>query len=391
MAAVHSATTQARQHATTVRKSAPSAHDVMNGSITSDVKALQRNMTEAWRRFSSDKVAGLADLNACLVTAQKLGCRVARILEGRILGYIGLAYFQLRQPCVTVERYKQAVAIARQTEDRSGETWYLTSLGNTYAMMKSHKLALESYKHALIAGQESADASSQIAVHTNIGRQYHFLGQFDQSIEFLQQALTIAQKHGHVHDQQKLGAELGNLYFDGGHHQHAITYYIQVLDLPRVPKDEATVSNTLLLLGVAYQKLEQWPRSIECGRKAMAIARGLGDSVLCETAGKLITMAQTKMAAAPAANLAAQATAVEEGGAETEQEGQTKRKFTASSDSCSNSSHERSQSEPSILVEPPLQRPRHCESAVEPQEQMQQGPTADQSCGDEAVRSAQVR
>eukprot|EP01047_Picozoa_sp_COSAG01_P108693 COSAG01_NODE_37611_length_501_cov_0.758706_1_plen_118_part_01 len=118
MAAVHSATTQARQHATIVRKSAPSAHDVTNGSITSDVKALQRNMTEAWRRFSSDEVASLAGLNACLATAQKLRCREARILEGRILGYIGLAYYQLRQPSVTVERYKQAIAIARETEDR---------------------------------------------------------------------------------------------------------------------------------------------------------------------------------------------------------------------------------------------------------------------------------
>ena len=197
--------------------------------------------------------------------------------EGTQLGNLGNRYAGLGQTEKAIEHTQQALAIARETGDRSGEGSQLGSLGNRYADLGQTEKAIEHYQQALAIARETGDRSSEGTQLGNLGNSYADLGQTEKAIEHYQQALAIARETG---DRRREGLWLGNLgnsYADLGQTEKAIEHYQQALAIARETGDRSGEGTQLGNLGNSYADLGQTEKAIEHTQQALAIARETGD------------------------------------------------------------------------------------------------------------------
>ena len=213
--------------------------------------------------------------------------------EGTLLGNLGLAYSALQKiapPSAShstavvhsraVDYYQQALAIAREVDDRRAEGMLLGHLADAYRDMvpgaasaetgadatqrrSNLHTAVDTYQRALVIVREAGDRRREGDLLSRLGNAYYALGERDRAIDIYQQALDIARAVG---DRRAEGARLGNLgniYLtrgrtrDPGYVRVAVDLYQQALDIARAVADRRGEGTRLGNLGVAYYALSQ--------------------------------------------------------------------------------------------------------------------------------------
>jgi tetratricopeptide (TPR) repeat protein len=200
-----------------------------------------------------------------------------RSIEGSALGNLGNSYSTLGQTGRAIEHYQQVLAIARETSDRSIEGSALGSLGNSYSTLGQTGRAIEHYQQALGIARETGHRSSEGLWLGGLGGCYADLGQTGQAIEQYQQALGIARETGHRSSEGLWLGGLGGCYADLGQTRRAIEHYQQALGIAREIGDRGIEGSALGSLGNSYSTLGQTGQAIGHYQQALAIAREIGD------------------------------------------------------------------------------------------------------------------
>ena len=200
-----------------------------------------------------------------------------RSIESTALGNLGNSYSTLGQTGRAVEHYQQTLAIARETGDRGIEGGALGSLGNDYADLGQTGRAIEHYQQALAIAIETGHRSSEGLWLGGLGGCYADLGQTERAIEHYQQALAIAIETGHRSSEGLWLGGLGGCYADLGQTERAIEHYQQALAIAIETGDRGIEGTALGNLGAHYATLERTGRAVEYYEQALAIARETGD------------------------------------------------------------------------------------------------------------------
>ncbi len=143
--------------------------------------------------------------------------------EGVWLGNLGLAYADLGQTQRAIKVYEQALAIARDIGAQREEGYNLSRLGSCYADWGQTRRAIEFYEQAFTIEHEIGDRRGEGIDLGNRGNRYAELGETQRAIEFYQQALAI---HRKISDRRSEGINLGNLahvLIDAKRHEEAVT------------------------------------------------------------------------------------------------------------------------------------------------------------------------
>jgi tetratricopeptide (TPR) repeat protein len=176
-----------------------------------------------------------------------------------------------------IEFYEQALALARESEDRGGESLALGRLGNPHYSLGEVNVAINYYKEALDIARDIDDKINEWKWINNLGAAYSNKGEIRKAIEYYKQALTIARE---IKDRRGEGfafGNLGNAYSTLGEVGTAIKCYEKAFDIARDIDDKIHKWELVNNLGTAYSYLGEIRKAIEYYKQALTIAREIKD------------------------------------------------------------------------------------------------------------------
>ncbi|MBI5652118.1 MAG: tetratricopeptide repeat protein, partial [Chloroflexi bacterium] len=109
----------------------------------------------------------------------------------RCLNELGLAYSSLGQTRIAIERFQEAIQVAKNRNDKGYEGVLLGNLGLAYSALGDTRRAIEFYERALAIAREIGDKRGEGNHLGNLGLAYSALGDTRRAIEFNERALAI--------------------------------------------------------------------------------------------------------------------------------------------------------------------------------------------------------
>jgi tetratricopeptide (TPR) repeat protein len=192
-------------------------------------------------------------------------------------GNLGSAYAELGQTEQAIDLYQQALHIARDLGDLGREGPLLAELGYSYQRLGQADQAVGLYEQALAVAREVGDRRGEGVIVGNLGSALAELGQPDHAVDLYQHALAIARDLDDRGREGALLAELGNSYQRLGQPDQAVGLYQQALHVARDRGDRSGEGMAVGNLGSAYAELGQTEQAMDLYQQALAIARDIGD------------------------------------------------------------------------------------------------------------------
>lgn len=198
-------------------------------------------------------------------------------VHGYVLGNLGNAYDNLREPRKAIEYYKQELKITREIGNRQGEGDCLGNLGLAYHNLGEVKKAIEYYEQALKITREIGDSRGEGIHLGNLGNAYSDLGDPGKAIEYYKQSLEICDKIGNRRGKGDCLGNIGTAYTDLGEPEKAIEYYEQAMKISKYVGYRRGEGNALGNLGLAYSHLGEPRKAIEFLKQSLAIGKAIED------------------------------------------------------------------------------------------------------------------
>ena len=189
-------------------------------------------------------------------------------------GHASLRQGQYQQ---AIELFQQALALARELENRQEEATSLSGLGDTYESLGEYEQAIKFHQQALAIQQEINNPRGQAVSLSGLGNSYHRLEKYQEALEFHQQALAIQREIDNQGGEAKSLGDLGNVYFRLEEYQQAIEFHQQALGIQQKIGDQNGAANSLGNLATIYHALEEDDKVIEYLQQSLAILQEIGD------------------------------------------------------------------------------------------------------------------
>ncbi|MCI0664476.1 MAG: tetratricopeptide repeat protein, partial [Acidobacteria bacterium] len=181
-------------------------------------------------------------LESALIAAQRLKDRAA---EGRHIGRLGVAHFDLGEMRQSIFYHDQALAIDIEAGDLRGQCETLINLGNAYGIIGETRHAISLYEQALILVRKLGEPRYEGPILGNLGLAFFHLGEYELAIQLQEQSLSIARELGdHLAEGNSLN-NLGIVYARKGDHHRAIFFYEQRLVIARQIGDRRGEGETI--------------------------------------------------------------------------------------------------------------------------------------------------
>jgi len=210
-----------------------------------------------------------------LAIAREIGDRSG---EGAALGNLGECRRSLGEYRQAIDLHGQALAIAREIGDRYGEGIVLGGLGNCRFQLGEYRQAIDLYGQALAIFREIGDRSGEGAALIGLGNCHLGLGEYRQAIDLHGQALAVGRAIGNRYGEGTALIGLGNCHLGLGEYRQAIDLHGQALAIFREIGDRSGQANALDYLGRAWLASGDASRAVTLLGQAMSIADATGDS-----------------------------------------------------------------------------------------------------------------
>ncbi len=203
--------------------------------------------------------------------------------KANILSSIGQIYHSLGQDAKAVSSYDQAIAIFKQTGDKTNEGITLSKIGLSYQSLGQYAKALKLYQQALAIFKQVSDKSPNSLARngegitlTYIGGLYKSLGEYPKALRFLQQGLAITKE---VRNRSGEGIALriiGEVYDDLQQYPKALSFLQPALKIAKLEGDRFEEATALLSLGVVYNNQKQETKALNFYQQVLTISQKLG-------------------------------------------------------------------------------------------------------------------
>ncbi len=221
-----------------------------------------------------ETTSALQTFQQALILAQQTRDRSG---EAITLTGIGLVYDRIGKPQRALEFYQQALPIVRQVGDRSEEAIILAYIGNMYARIGESQKALEFFLQDLSIRRDINDRSGEaIALHS-LGFLHYRIGKSQKALEFYQQALPISRETGNRSGETDILNNIGVAYSAIGKPQIALEFHQQALLITREVNDRTGEATTLSNIGLIYRSIGNPQRALEFFQQALPIRKEVGD------------------------------------------------------------------------------------------------------------------
>jgi class 3 adenylate cyclase/predicted ATPase len=213
-----------------------------------------------------------------LELARLLGRRVE---EGRSLSSMGLIALESKDPGIAQKYLEEAVAIARETKERSLEARSIANLANSAAyIQKDYITARSYYEQANSLNIELGDRYAQGIALGNIGWVCGMLGDFADARTYHEQALIIAREIGSIYQETYNLLNLSRVAEIQRKADEAVKYAFDAMELSKKAGDKTAEAWAYLYLGHSYSLRTQIEEAKTAFEAALIIRRELGQSSL---------------------------------------------------------------------------------------------------------------
>jgi tetratricopeptide (TPR) repeat protein len=201
----------------------------------------------------------------------------ARSAEGAAIGNLGIAYEKLGDARRAIGYYEQQLATTREISDRHGEGNALGCLGAAYYLLGDAHRAISYYEQALIISREIGNRGGEGRAIGNLGIACEKLGNARQAIGYYEQAQAIFREVGDRRGEMSALGNLGNAYTVLGEARRAIDYHERALAISREIGDRRGEGVDLGNLGSAHRDLGDARRAIGYYKEQLSITRETGN------------------------------------------------------------------------------------------------------------------
>ncbi|WP_051502891.1 CHAT domain-containing protein [[Scytonema hofmanni] UTEX B 1581] len=203
--------------------------------------------------------------------------------KANILSYIGQTYHSLGQDKKAVSSYEQAIAIFKQTGDKTNEGITLSNIGLSYHSLGQYSKALKFYQQGLAilkqVGDKSPDSlarNGEGTTLTYIGGLYKSLGEYPKALRFLEQGLAITKEVRNRSGEGIALRNIGEVYDDLQQYPKALSFLQPALKIAKQDRDRFQEATALLSLGVLYNNQKQETKALNFYQQVLTISQKLG-------------------------------------------------------------------------------------------------------------------
>ena len=191
--------------------------------------------------------------------------------QGMVWGNIGLVYDDLGDYERAITIQQQALAVARQYQDRAEENRALGNIGVAYLNLSDYGQAEDFFEQQRALAIQIGDRDSEGRALNNLSVVYAAVGDYTQAIDYLEQYIGIAQETGSRLGEGYALGNLGDIYTDLGQYDQAIALQLEYLSIAQELGNRFSEAAALNSLGFNYYYLEDFDRVIELFEQAIVI------------------------------------------------------------------------------------------------------------------------
>ncbi len=198
-------------------------------------------------------------------------------LNAKHLAGLGLCHYRLGDFRQAIDLYTQALAIARDIDDRQFEGAELGNLGLCHYSLGDYPQAIDLYAQALAIARDIDDRLVETIDLDNLGLSHYFLGDYRQAIDLLTQALAIARDMGYRLGESTTLGNLGLCHYSLGDYPQAIDLLTQALAIARDIGYRYSEACTLGYLGRAWLASGDTRQAVTLLEQAVSVADTTGN------------------------------------------------------------------------------------------------------------------
>jgi CHAT domain-containing protein/tetratricopeptide (TPR) repeat protein len=197
-------------------------------------------------------------------------------LLAHAVGMMGMAYRRLDDYPRAIERYENALNIARAARLKHVELVALDNLAAVYSLMGKPRDALTCAEHALQLAEETGDLRQRGEVLGNLAVVLQMLGQHKDAIEKYREALQAALEFNDVNGEIRIRSHLGQAYADLGESDAAMEETQRALALAQQTANRTMEASLIGALGGIYYQRGDLNRTMDQFERALELEEELG-------------------------------------------------------------------------------------------------------------------
>jgi len=180
-------------------------------------------------------------------------------------------------PAKSVTYGRQALALAREEENKKQEVIALRYIGVGYMNLGDYDKALEYYFESSKIAKKMNYTEGISASLNNIALVYDYMGLKEKSLRYYKASLEIDEK---LEDKEGIAISLNNIalvYADLEQNDKALKYFLKSLKISEEINFRENTAMTLGNIGDRYNKLGDYDKALDYSLKGLALSRQLGN------------------------------------------------------------------------------------------------------------------
>ena len=207
-----------------------------------------------------------------------------KVGEGFALSALGQASSLKRDGKRAAELHKEAIDIFRTVGDRRGAAIALNAFGQMYEGVKEYPLAINQYEQALQLFEEIRFVDGMSATACKVGRIRSLNKEPDQALAFYERCLQLSRAAGTVRIEVMALTEIAKVYASQGRPELALQQYQGILKFYEAAGDHRGQATALNSFAKTLLDFGQNEKALESGRRALALSEKSGDKDILITA-----------------------------------------------------------------------------------------------------------
>jgi CHAT domain-containing protein/Flp pilus assembly protein TadD len=197
--------------------------------------------------------------------------------EATTLLGIGRIYDDLGDKQQALNYYNQSLPLSRQVGDKGGEAITLSNIGKVYSDLGDKQQALKYFNQSLPLSRQLGDKAQEATTLSSIGSVYDNLGDKQQALKYFNQSLPLSRQVGNKAQEATTLSNIGSVYSDLGDKQQALKYFNLSLPLSRQVSDKAQEAITLSNIGKVYSDLGDKQQALNYYNQSLPLSQKVGD------------------------------------------------------------------------------------------------------------------
>jgi diguanylate cyclase (GGDEF)-like protein len=217
----------------------------------------------------SDYENALSELLYVLSAYQNLGDKV---LQGRVLNWIGNIHYRLGDYPVAINYYMKSLRLKEEVGDKLGEAYSYNDLGCVYGRLNDTPKAFAYFSKSLSLKEELGNLQGQAHTLNELGDAYQRIGDRRRALDYYQKALDIRTRIGDKRGQGVTLANIGSVHQQQNEMDEAEKFYLQSLNILREVGHKYAETSTLTRLGKLLIEKNECERALQYLLPALALA-----------------------------------------------------------------------------------------------------------------------